>query len=246
MLMRRALNKAVAGTTTAAVVASRRAIYTQYHATIHDFSKGKSPSEVLNGEETYFHMNFKNVPIIEASDAKFGGEFIKTFSEPELYLYSAIINDTTRLGNVDWTYGFDGFWADRLASHEKTFETLYSANPSGIYKYFLGNYAGNTEGKREVEKVLNTFRDMHKWAAETERCFSAIFEARFYIQREVFDSLERERYMGGVLELSADFHERVPSEYKRKATLDLDWHLHNMRLWCADIPNLKRSFPRQN
>lgn len=247
MLFRRVASKAVAGSALAASASAaiaRRSIYTQYHATIHDFSKGKSPAEVLNGEENYYHMNFMNVPIIEATDVKYGGDFIKKMSEPELFLYSAIINDTNRLGTVDWTYGFDGFWADRLASHEKTFETLYSSNPSGFFKFFLGNYSTNTEGKREVEKVLNSLRDMYKWAAETERCFTAIFNARFIMQREIYDALERERYMGGVLELCEDFHSRVPSEYKRKASLDLDWHMHNMKMWTADMPNLKRSFPR--
>ena len=73
-----------AAVTSSLTTASRRSIYTQYHATIHDFSKGKSPSEVLNGEENYYHMNFVNVPIIEASDAKFGGDGAEAFDVGEL------------------------------------------------------------------------------------------------------------------------------------------------------------------
>lgn len=244
MLMRRVAAKAVTAPRLAAV-AGARTIYTQYHASTHDFSHGKSPREVLQGEETYFHMNFVNVPLIPATDAKNGGAFIKNMSEPEHFFYSALVNDLERLGNVDWTYGFDGFWADRMASHEQTFAVLYGDKP-GWRKYFLGNYSNNAEGKREAERVLNSLRSMFKWASETERHFSAIFHSRFYMQREVYDALERERLLGGVLELVENFHKTVPSEYKRKACLDLDWHMHNMKLWTSDMPNLKRSFPRAN
>lgn len=166
-------------------------------------------------------------------------------SATEQYLLSAIEDDSKRLMGVDWTFDFDPFWRDRVQQHIDTFGIIYTENRNSFAKMIFGNASDNKEGKLLIERKLNVLKSIMHCAEETERVFSAIANARFHMQREVFDAFEREKILAGCVQIVEDFKKTVPVDFHRKAVGELDNHLMNMRHWVWDCPNAKRTFPRR-
>jgi hypothetical protein len=216
----------------------RREIYSIWGTTSQDSAViGNKPlASRLFADQGLRSFAFNNTPSV----AKPGSGL----SEPEEYLISALQDDYQRVLGVDWTVEFDPFWKDRLVSHERMFDTLYG-HGQGLRRMLLGNYSHNTEAKQKAEATLNRLRSAIKWAEECERAYSQIFQARFIMQREVFDAFQREKILAGCVEVVENFKAAVPEEFKRKATSDLGCHLGNMRHWVWDCPNAKQEFPRQ-
>lgn len=163
----------------------------------------------------------------------------------ELYLYSAVVDDINRLNAIDWTFDFDPFWRDRVQSHVDLFEILYVPGRRGLMKMIFGNASDNRDGRVLLERKINKLKATLQWAEETERRFSAIANARFTMQREVFEAIEREKILAQCVELVEEFKQKVPAEFSRKAVGELDNHLMNMRHWIWDCPNAKRTYPRR-
>ena len=233
----------------AAVVASgaqTRQVYSIYHTTVHEtqITKGEADLSRATSVSKVRGFDFAHVPVVTANNRVLGGEFISRMSAPEVYLYSAIQEDIKRLMGVDWTYDFDSMWRDRVDSHHSLYRTLYNRS-SMLLCFLVGDASANKEGRQEMDCVLNQLDSTLKWAEETERCYSAIAKARFQMQREVFEAFEREKILAGCVEVVENFKASVPSEFRRKACAELDFHLGNMRHWVWDCPNAKRTFPRQ-
>ena len=232
----------------AAVAAGTQArqVYSIYHVTVHEpqVTKGEAEISRATSQSKLRGFDFAHIPVVTSDNKTVGGEFITRMSAPEVYLYSAIQDDIKRLMGVDWTYDFDSMWRDRLQSHQGLFNTLYKRS-SLLLCFLVGDASANTEGRMEVERALNQLHSTLKWAEETERCYSAIAKARFQMQREVFEAFEREKILAGCVEVVEGFKASVPSEYRRKACAELEFHLGNMRHWVWDCPNAKRTFPRQ-
>merc|ERR1712093_243943 len=109
----------------------------------------------------------------------------------------------------------------------------------------FGNASDNAAAKAAAETKLNYLKSALKGAQESEKAYSAIANARFRMQREVFDAFEREKILAGCVVVCDDLAANVPSEFKRKATMDVEWHLNNMRHWVWDAPNAKQTFKRR-
>jgi hypothetical protein len=168
-----------------------------------------------------------------------------TMSASEQYLLSVLDDDIKRLLAVEWCFDFDAFWKDRVASHTRLFNILYTSNTGGFMKFVVGNASANAAGRVENARRLNKLQAALKWAVETEKVYSMISLERFHMQRHVFDALEREKILAACVAAVDDFKARVPAEFSRKATAELDTYLANMRHWIWDCPNAKREFPRQ-
>jgi len=128
------------------------------------------------------------------------------------------------------------------------YDILYSgsgSSSSGWAKLIFSDCSANEEAKVYVGSRLALLQSTLKWAKEAEQNYSAIVRARFYMQRNVFDALEREKILAGCVVLVEDFKKKVPAEFARKATADLEFHLNNLRHWVWDAPNAKMHFPRQ-
>lgn len=162
----------------------------------------------------------------------------------ERYLLSCIEDDTRRLLNLSWGYDFDPFWHDRVGSHSMLFKVIYG-NEYPVYKYIFGSCSEKVEEKAYLEKKLNYLKSVLFWAARTERRFTTITKARYYVQRSVWNALERERYLCGCVEAVDSFREKVPEEFREKAMGELEVHLVNLRSWINDCPNGKRTFTRR-
>ena len=235
-------------TATASAVTSTRAIYTIWGTIPHEKSphapNDPTPTfhKYLNTEGTRYHR-LMTVPAVNPSTLP---DHIK-LSEPEEYLLSGIEDDLKRINAVDWTVDFDSFWTDRVFSHEKLYEILYTSgsSSSGWAKLIFSDCSANEEAKLYVGSRLALLQSTLKWAKEAEQNYSAIVRARFDMQRTVFDALEREKILAGCVVLVEDFKKKVPAEFARKATADLEYHLNNLRHWVWDAPNAKMHFPRQ-
>eukprot|EP00758_Cryptobia_borreli_P010974 Tbor_TRINITY_DN5618_c1_g5::TRINITY_DN5618_c1_g5_i1::g.8468::m.8468 len=221
-----------------------RSVYSPWHTVPHEeeVSKGIPLTTRISNLENYRHFDFFHIPVSTTCGSN-KSQIIDNMSPSELYLYSAIEEDIRRLRGVDWTYDFDLFWRDRLISHQTAAEVLYKKR-GGFMSLILGDSSRHTEGAFEVQKILNQLQDIVKWAEETEKCYSAIANARFKMQREVFEAFEREKILTGCVEIVEDFRNRVPAEFSRKACTELDSHLAIMRHWVWDCPNAKMTYPR--
>jgi len=162
------------------------------------------------------------------------------------YLLSGIQYDLQKLSEVDWTAEFDSFWADQVKGHEKMYDILYTDQGGRLYKFLVGDRRGaQFEAERKtILRDLNILRATLKWAQRTERCFTAIAQTRFTMQREVWCPIERERLLLGCAEAYVAFTQEVPAQFEKKATKELQWHLTTMRHWVWDCPNAKRVYSR--
>jgi hypothetical protein len=237
-------------TSSAALVSASRGVYSIWGSVVHEHDhdivkpNDQTPTiqKVLSPIGTRYWRLF-TVPAVDLSSVPAGVKL----SQPEEYLLSGIEDDIKRIGAVDWTVDFDSFWADRVYSHQALFTALYSTNSTGnsFSKLIFSDCSGNETGREYVASRLALLQATLKWAEETERAFSAIARARFEMQRHVFDALDREKILAGCVVVVDEFKERVPAEFARKATTDLEFHLNTMRHWVWDAPNAKMHFPRQ-
>eukprot|EP00756_Hemistasia_phaeocysticola_P005385 Hpha_TRINITY_DN13307_c0_g1::TRINITY_DN13307_c0_g1_i1::g.95372::m.95372 len=167
------------------------------------------------------------------------------FSDAGKYLSSAIKDDTRRLLAQDWTHGFDGWWKDQVGAHVAMYNAAYLKQEPGLD--FLVKPVDSPkfeDEKAAVSKDLEYLKSAFKWAAETEKCYSAIFDLKFEMERYEFDPIEREKLLASATELYLDFLARVPAEFKQKAGKELEWHLFGLRHWVWDAPHVKSAFPR--
>lgn len=227
----------VVGSLVAASVApSTRSIYTMWGSTPQEpqVFQNKTHLYRLSDKENLHCFDFLNFPAVE--DPALG-----PMKKSERYLLSAIDEDTKRILSVDWTYEFCPFWRDRVESHEELFDVLY--NPGRLLRKFLiGSCVNDASSHRPlVETRLNYLRSALHWAEETEKRYTAIWEVRFKMQREVFEPFEREKILAGCVEIYEDFGKQVPHEFKRKAMQDLGYHVGNMRHWIWSTPNIKHT-----
>ncbi|AAZ11811.1 hypothetical protein, conserved [Trypanosoma brucei brucei TREU927] len=216
---------------------SARGIYTTWASIPLEPWATKEPwLKRLTNQSRYRSFEFWHVPEAKAPTG------IK-FSSVELYLLSGIEDDTNRLLNLSWTYDFDSFWRDRVDAHEMLYNSIYK-KPSFISGFLFGNYSDNEAGRKHIEKKLNYLKSVLLWAFATEHCHSAIVKARFVMQRDVWNALERERYLAGCLEVVETFKKEIPQEFAKKAIEELQNDLTAMRHWVWDCPNVKRAFPQ--
>lgn len=224
---------------TSTTATTTRSIYTTWGSIPNEaWAKKESWLKRITSKSDYRSFDFWHVP--ETSDYPAN----LRFSAVETYLLSCIVNDTDRLLHLSWGYDFDPFWHDRVSSHDMLFRIIYK-NEFPVYRYIFGNCSGKTAEKQFIEEKLNYLKSVLYWAARTERRFTAIAKARYYIQRKVWNALERERYLCGCVDAVESFKKKVPEEFREKAIGELELTLTNMRHWCYDCPNGKRTFTRQ-
>ncbi|KAG8348469.1 hypothetical protein TRVL_00718 [Trypanosoma vivax] len=220
-----------------ALVGPSRGIYTTWSSIPNESWATKEPwLQRITNQSRYRSFDFWHVPEVKTPDG------IK-LSQVEQYLLSCVEDDTKRLLNLSWTFDFDPFWWDRVNSHEKLYRIIYT-NEFSFFRYIFGDHSENLMGQRYIEKKLNYLRSVLHWAFETEKCYSAIAKARFTVQRDVWNALERERYLAGCVEAVELFKREVPQEFSEKALGELENHLTNMRHWVWDCPNAKRLYPQ--
>ncbi|KEG12424.1 succinate dehydrogenase subunit [Trypanosoma grayi] len=217
------------------LVAPARGIYTVWGSTPNEEWATRTPwIKRITNQRQYRSFEFWHVPVVEEPDGV-------TLSAVETYLLSCIEDDTNRLMNISWTYDFDPFWKDRVNSHNMLFDIIYK-NRYPVYKYLFGDYSSNEAARSHIEKKLNYLTSMMHWAAMTERRYTAIVKARYAVQREVWNAVERERYLAGCVEIVESFKRKIPKEFASKAIGELENDLVNMRHWVWDCPNAKRTF----
>ena len=226
------------------VEGSRRSVYSIWGSIVHDplLTQGESLASRFNRKSMFRWFSLWHTPLVNKAPA--AAFDTAKLSGPQSYLICAMIDDRTRLMSVDWTHDFDSFWRDRVVSHESMFRVLYEPNTTLPYKLLFGDSSRDTEAKLQAQSSLHELKATLKWAEETEKRYSAIAGARFKMQREVFDALEREKILSGCAEMMESFRKIVPSEFQRKACSELDTHFGNLRHWVWDCPNAKRYFPR--
>lgn len=222
--------------------AAARGVYSIWGSVVLEtpIAQNKTWLERITSQSAYRSFSMGHIP--ESSTPS--EEARAALSNTETYLLSAIEDDITRMMAVDWTFDFDPFWRDRVQQHVDTFSILYQPG-KGIAKMMFGNQQHNAVGRNLIEPKLNRLKAILSCAEETERRFSAIANARFHMQREVFDGLEREKILAGCVDIVEEFKQIVPEDFKRKAVGELDNHLMNMRHWIWDCPNAKRTYPRR-
>jgi hypothetical protein len=226
-----------------ATLASTRGVYSIWGTVVHE-NNSEQPFNALNITQRLTQgKGTRGFQVATTPVKKFDG--VGNLSEPEEYLLSALEDDTERLLSVDWTFDFDSFWADRVKSHDALYRTLYKKEGSGLTKWIFGNATGNAKAAALAEQKLNYLKSALKWAQESEKAYSAITNARFKMQREVFDAFEREKILAGCVVVCDELAAKVPAEFKRKSTMDVEFHLNNMRHWVWDAPNAKQTFKRR-
>eukprot|EP01063_Lacrimia_lanifica_P024261 TRINITY_DN32202_c0_g1_i1.p1 TRINITY_DN32202_c0_g1~~TRINITY_DN32202_c0_g1_i1.p1 ORF type:complete len:224 (+),score=89.87 TRINITY_DN32202_c0_g1_i1:52-723(+) len=168
---------------------------------------------------------------------------LEGYSSSGKQLASAVQHDIDRLLASDWTTDYSGFWEDQVALHANTFTNLYDGGVHTLIAPLteLSNY--KPEEKTAIKLKLDYLKAAHKWAERTQEIYSAIFDLRTEMQVHVWDAIEREKILAQCTEACENFAKEVPSEFRRKATKDLEWHLWNLRHWVWDAPNVKRAFP---
>lgn len=234
--MRRVLSRTAAPVALSTAV---RGVYSTWGSVILEepIAHNKTWLERITSQSAYRSFAFQH--IVEAP-APAGTEF----APAEQYLYSALLDDVKRLMSVDWTVEFDPFWRDRVLQHQELFDILYKPG-RGLSKLLFGNASDNVKGRLANERELNRLKAILQCAEETEKRYSAMSNARFHMQREVFDALEREKILAACVEIVEEFKATVPAEFARKAVGELDNHLMTMRHWVWDCPNAKRTYPRR-
>lgn len=236
----------------------RRSIYSQWGTTDHDpaVTKGTTFLERLtrgSGQRSFALFHTPRTAVLPGAG---GASAATALTEPEVYLHSALSDDTQRLLRVDWTTELDPFWRDRVESHAVLYDTLYGdATAWGVRRLIFGRAAASStaagaEGalspaQQEAQSKLAYLRSVLKWAEQCEACYSSIYKARFSMQRGVFCPIEREKILAGCVAMCNTFKAEVPAEFRRKATQDLEWHLGILRHWVWDCPNAKQHFPRE-
>lgn len=216
-----------------------RSVYSIWGSVVLEtpIAQNKTWLERITSQSAYRSFNIHHIPQIAAPEG------VK-LSTTEQYLLSAIEDDINRLMAIDWTFDFDAFWRDRVNQHSETFDIMYKPG-RGFSKLIFGNHVNHREGRALIESKMNRLKATLQWAEETERRFSAIANARFHMQREVWDAFEREKILASCVELVEEFKKNVPAEFYRKSVGELDNHLMNMRHWVWDCPNAKRTYPRR-
>eukprot|EP01059_Diplonema_ambulator_P025767 TRINITY_DN42868_c0_g1_i1.p1 TRINITY_DN42868_c0_g1~~TRINITY_DN42868_c0_g1_i1.p1 ORF type:complete len:221 (+),score=57.24 TRINITY_DN42868_c0_g1_i1:68-730(+) len=159
-------------------------------------------------------------------------------------LASSLQHDTERLLASDWTTDYSSFWVDQLEAHKLAYTNLYEGGVNPIAGFFTALSSFKPEEAAAIQRQINYFSSVVKWAEEAQDIYSEIFDQRFHMQRGVWDAIEREKILAGCTEMVVDYGNRVPAEFKRKATKDIEWHLWNLRHWVWDAPNTKAAFPR--
>jgi hypothetical protein len=226
-----------------ATVAASRGVYSIWGTVPHENNSMQPQNKLSITERLTNSLGLKGFQVATTPVRDYEG--LGTLSEPEEYLLSALDDDIQRLITVDWTFDFDSFWADRVKSHERMYAILYTTEASFWTKTIFGNATRNDKAKAAAFEKLNYLRSALKWAEEAERVFSGIHNARYLMQREVFDAFEREKILASCVAACDEFAARVPEEFKRKATMDVEFHLNNMRHWVWDTPNAKQVFKRR-
>ncbi|RNF15729.1 succinate dehydrogenase subunit [Trypanosoma conorhini] len=217
------------------LAAPTRGIFTVWGSIpLEDWATKESWLKRITNLSKYRSFEFSHVPEVEAPPGL-------KLSAVELYLLSCVEDDTKRLLNISWTYDFDSFWTDRVNSHDLLYKALYQRQ-FPIYRFFLGDCSSNEAGRKYIEKKLNYLKAVLHWAAMTERRYTAIMKARFVVQREVWNALERERYLMGCVEIVESFKTKVPAEFAAKAIGELETELGTVRHWVWDCPNAKRTY----
>lgn len=231
---------AVAAATAApsATTCPTRAIYTTWGSVpCEDWVEKESWLKRITSQWKYRSFEFWHVPEVEAPAGL-------QLNAVERYLLSSIEEDAKRLLNLSWCYDFDSYWHDRVSSLDMLYKTIYTDDYL-LYRYIFGNCTHKTAEKEYILTRLNYLKSILFWAAKTERCYTSIFKARYYVQRQVWNALERERYLCGCVEAVDSFGRKVPEEFKQKSTAELEVALVNMRHWVWDCPNGKRTFTRR-
>ncbi|EPY25945.1 hypothetical protein STCU_01147 [Strigomonas culicis] len=219
-------------------VTPARPIYTTWGSTAQEaWTKTEGWLQRITSQDKFRSFDFWHVPEADMPEGLY-------LNSVETYLLSAIENDTERLLNVSWGYDFDPFWHDRVESHNMLFKTIYE-NQYPIYRFIFGNCSDKEAEMLYIQKKLNYLKSVLFWAARTERRYTSIAKARYEVQRNIFNALERERYLCACVEAVDSFREKVPEEFREKAMGELEVHLVNMRHWVFDCPNGKRTFTRR-
>ncbi|ESL09898.1 hypothetical protein TRSC58_02377 [Trypanosoma rangeli SC58] len=212
-----------------------RGIFTMWGSLpLEEWATTESWLKRITNRSKYRSFEFCHVPEVEVPLG------VK-LSAVELYLLSCVEDDTNRLLNISWTYDFDSFWKDRVNSHDLLYKVLY-LKQFPLYKFFFGDCSTNEAGRKHIEKKLNYLKAVLHWAGMTERRYTAIVKARFTMQREIWNALERERYLMGCVEIVESFKKKVPEEFAAKAIAELETELSTMRHWVWDCPNAKRTY----
>lgn len=226
---------AIAAPATSVSAAPTRGVYTTWEAVPLEAWASREPwLRRITNPSRYRGFEFWHAPEVAAPAGV-------PLSVVEKYLLSGIEDDTSRLLNISWTYDFDTFWHDRVASHEALYNILYK-DRSFFYKFLFTDCSGNEAGRKYLEKKLNYLRSVLHWAAVTEQHYTAIAAARYTMQRDVWNALERERCLMGCVAAVESFRAMVPQEFAEKAVGELENHLVSMRHWVWDCPNAKRTF----
>eukprot|EP00796_Vickermania_ingenoplastis_P005853 gene5853-4176_t len=233
-----ASGRAAPTSTTAAVSTPARGIYTNFASiACEPWAKKESWLTRLMNQSSYRSFDFHHIPVATPpANLK--------FSSSEMFLLSAIENDTERLLNLSWAYDFDPYWKDAMYSHQELFNILYKGS-GGFRRIFLGNYTHKTAEKTYVESKLNRLLAIYDWARITEEAYTTIYKTRFMMQRTIFNQLERERYLCGCVEMVEELRKTVPEELSEKVMGEIDLHLTNLRHWVNGCPVGKATFTRK-
>lgn len=229
-------------TATCAAIGART-VYSIWGTVVHENNSVQPQNHLPITQRLTNQVGLRGFQFLTTPVKQFGE--LGKLSEPEEYLISAIDDDIERILSVDWTFEFDSFWSDRVQSHEWMFDNLFNADKKHLAKWIFGDASKNEKAKAYAEARLNYLKSALKWALETEKVYSSIVKARFHMQREVGDAFEREKILAGCVTACDGLIAKVPAEFKRKATMDAEFHLNNMRHWVWDAPNAKQHFKRR-
>ncbi|KAG5498616.1 hypothetical protein JKF63_02902 [Porcisia hertigi] len=190
----------------------------------------------ITSHSEYRSFEFSHVPEVD------GPSGLK-LNAIERYLLSSLENDTDRLMHVSCE-DFDSYWHDRVSSLEMLYKIIYT-NEYPLYRYIFGNCAHKTAEKEYLLCKLNYLKSVLFWISRGERCYTSIVKARYYVQRCVWNALERERYLCACVEAVDSFSKKVPEELREKLMPELEMAMVSMRHWIWDCPNGKRTFTRR-
>ncbi|CAJ1014869.1 conserved hypothetical protein [Leishmania braziliensis MHOM/BR/75/M2904] len=228
---------AVANSATLTAVPARFIYTTWGSVPCEDWARNESWLKRITSQSDYRSFEFWHVP---QADVPAG----LRLNAVERYLLSSLENDTDRLLHVSWCEDFDPYWHDRVGSLEMLYKIVYT-NDYPLYRYIFGNCMHKVAEKEYMLRKLNYLKSVLFWAGRTERCYTSIVKARYYVQRCVWNALERERYLCACVEAVDSFGKKVPEELRQKVMPELEVALVSMRHWVWDCPNGKRTFTRR-
>ncbi|CAJ1010560.1 hypothetical protein Q4I28_005875 [Leishmania naiffi] len=228
---------AVANSATLTAVPARFIYTTWGSVPCEDWARNESWLKRITSQSDYRSFEFWHVP---QADVPAG----LRLNAVERYLLSSLENDTDRLLHVSWCEDFDSYWHDRVGSLEMLYKIVYT-NDYPLYRYIFGNCTHKVAEKEYMLRKLNYLKSVLFWAGRTERCYTSIVQARYYVQRCVWNALERERYLCACVEAVDSFGKKVPEELRQKVMPELEVALVSMRHWVWDCPNGKRTFTRR-